>query len=61
MSKWKANAARVIDTSKGQCVGNWPTNKTKLSFPTLGAFNEGNLFAVGSTNGYITTFKLLSA
>ena len=58
VSKWKANAARVIELGKGKSVGDWPSMKTKISFPTVGAFSESNLMAVGSTNGFINTFKI---
>ena len=59
MSKWKANAARVIDATKAKCVGNWPTNKTKLSFPMSCKINgNSSLMAIGSTNGYINAFTL---
>ena len=39
LSKWKQNAARVIDLHKGKCIGNWPTSKTKIQFGNVGAFS----------------------
>ena len=38
LSKWKANAARVIDGVSGKAIGDWPAAKTKIGFPTKGAF-----------------------
>lgn len=59
LSKWKSNAARVIELTTGRCVGNWPTTKTKVQFGNVGGFSAtGNLFAVGSSNGYINVFGM---
>jgi hypothetical protein len=58
MSKWKPNAARLIDIHKGKCVGNWPTMKTKIGFGTVAGFSERNELGVGSSNGYVTIFKI---
>ena len=58
LSKWKQNAARVIDLHKGKCIGNWPTAKTKIQFGTVGAFSgQSDMFAVGSSNGFINIFN----
>lgn len=39
LSKWKANAIRVIDSTSGRAVGEWPGVKTKVGMPMQGAFN----------------------
>jgi len=59
LSKWKNNAARVIEINTGRCVGNWPTTKTKVQFGNVGGFStHGDLFAVGSSNGYVNVFNV---
>lgn len=39
LSKWKANAIRVIDSTSGRAIGDWPGVKTKVGMPMQGAFN----------------------
>jgi len=40
-------------------VGNWPTTKTKVQFGNVGGFStHGDLFAVGSSNGYVNVFNV---
>jgi hypothetical protein len=57
LSKWKPNAARIIDMHTGRCLGNWPNVKTNVQFAGTGAFSGmGDMFAVGSTNGYVNIF-----
>lgn len=59
LSKWKHNAARVIELATGKCVGNWPTTKTKVQFGNVSGFSgSGSLFAVGSSNGYVNVFGM---
>lgn len=58
MSKWKQNTARIIDIHKGKCIGNWPTTKTNIQFGNIGAFSQqNNMFAIGSSNGFINIFN----
>lgn len=57
LSKWKQNAARVIDIHTGRCLGDWPNQNTKVQFGSVGAFSQINdMFAVGSTNGFVNVF-----
>lgn len=59
LSKWKNNAARIIEINTGKCIGNWPTTKTKIQFGNIGGFSsKGDLFGVGSSNGYINVFSV---
>lgn len=39
LSKWKANAIRVIDSMTGKAVGDWPGVKTKVGLPMQAGFN----------------------
>lgn len=58
LSKWKNNAARVIEVNAGKCVGNWPTQKTKVQFGTVSGFSgDSDMFAVGSSNGFVNIFN----
>ncbi len=58
LSKWKPNAARVIELNTGRCIGNWPTPKTKVQFGNVGAFcGDNDMFAVGSSNGFVNIFN----
>ncbi len=58
LSKWKNNAARVIELNTGRCIGNWPTTNTKIQFGNVGGFSgNGDMFGVGSSNGFVNIFN----
>jgi hypothetical protein len=56
-SKWKPNAVRVIETASGRCVGNFPTNATKVGLPTCAAFSPKREFCIGNSHGYLNFFQ----
>lgn len=58
LSKWKNNAARVIELNGGKCIGNWPTPKTNVQFGNVSAFcGDSDMYSVGSSNGYVNIFN----
>ena len=58
-SKWKTNSARIINATQGKVVGDWPTVKTKINFPSCANFNGNSDFmAIGSTNGFVNVFAI---
>ena len=58
LSKWKSNSARVIDIHKGKCIGNWPTTKTNIQFANVAKWaDNSNMFAIGSSNGFVNLFN----
>lgn len=56
LSKWKANAMRVIDSMSGKAIGEWPGAQTKVGMPMQCGWNESNFFGVGSSNGHISVY-----
>ena len=60
LSKWKANAIRVIDSMTGKAVGDWPGVKTKVGLPMQASFNNANYFGVGSSHGHISIYGFSS-
>ena len=57
LSKWKSNGARVIDSVTAKAIGEWPSPKTKMGFPTKAEFAEDDKFGVGSSQGYINVYE----
>jgi WD40 repeat protein len=57
-SKWKANAIRLIDTSKGRCISGFPTVSTKVGLPTAASFSIQNQLCLGNSHGYLTFFDI---
>jgi hypothetical protein len=58
LSKWKGNAARVIETHAGKCIQGWPTVNTKLGMATSASFSDRNELAIGSSNGFISLYSI---
>lgn len=56
LSKWKANAARLIDSISGKTVGDWPGTKTKLGMPMQAAWNQSDFFGIGGSHGHISVY-----
>lgn len=59
MSRWKPNAARLINIHKGKCIPNWPNVKTKVGFGICAGFSSSDQLAIGSSHGYATIYNLL--
>ena len=57
LSKWKSNAARVLDSTTMKATGDWPSPKTKIGFPTKASFTENDILAVGSSQGYVNVYS----
>jgi hypothetical protein len=57
-SKWKQNAIRLIDTSKGRCISGFPTPSTKVGLASAASFSSQNELAIGNSHGYLTFFDV---
>ena len=56
LSKWKANAIRIIDSLTGKSIGDWPAAKTKVGIPMLAGFGDQDYFSVGNSHGYVSVY-----
>jgi hypothetical protein len=56
LSKWKANAVRLLDPLTGRAIGNWPAIKTKTGLPLQAAFNPAGQFGVGESKGFVSIY-----